>query len=134
MLARIATVAVAGVAAVTCAWFAIGIRQAHALSGADAMVSSSRSLTAAQARDADQLLHEARFLNPDLEVNILQARVVGGRGDRARADRLLEQVGHQEPSNLEAWAWLGRLAAGRSQLLRAFANLAALDPQITRRR
>ena len=61
------------VAALACAWFALGIRQAIATDRATAIVYQSAPLTPAQAARAAGLLDDAATLNPDRTVDVLRA-------------------------------------------------------------
>jgi predicted Zn-dependent protease len=110
------------------AWFALGIRQAHDIARATSIVSSSARLTPAQAAHANALLNSAGTLNPDQEVDILRARVQGALGDNAAADRILAGVTRREPEDLEAWAYVGRLAQDKAVLDHALIRIAQLDP------
>ena len=98
------------------AWFAIGTRQAHGTDGATAIVTSARTISAAQARRADALLHEAELLNPDQEVSILRGAAILEAGHELAAQRIFEAVTRAEPQNLEAWLWLAR-ASGTNEPL-----------------
>ena len=109
MSARVGLVAVALVA---CAWFALGIRQAHEIARATSIVSQARALTPARAREADSLLRSAGALNPDLEVDVLRGRVALARGNLVGARRILTSVVRREPENVEAWIWLARASNG----------------------
>lgn len=117
-----------------CAWFALGIRESHAIDAATAIVSAGNRLTAPQAARADSLLGEARFLNPDVQVYILRARVIAERGHTPEADRILERVADGEPMNLNAWSWLGQLAANKAVLDLAYSHLAVLLPPVPKQR
>jgi predicted Zn-dependent protease len=101
---RIALVAVALVA---CAWFALGIRQAHDVNAAGAILDSPR-LTGAQARHAAH----AAFLNPDRQVDVLRAQLRRDQGDLRGARAILRPVISSEPDNLQAWLELARSSAG----------------------
>jgi uncharacterized protein HemY len=105
-------VALVACALVACAWFALGIRQAHQIARATSIVSLPRPPTAAQARGADSLLRSAATLNPDLEVDVLRGRLARARGDLPAARRILRSVVSREPDNVEAWIWLARASNG----------------------
>ncbi len=70
------------VAAVACAWFALGVRQAHDTDAATALVDGAK-LSASQARKADSLLKSAAALNPDREIDLLRAQVALRRAQRS---------------------------------------------------
>src|SRR5690348_8547698 len=97
---RIARVLIVCAGVVVCAWFVVGIRQAHNISRVTSIVeglNGQNRLTAAQAADAISLLNAAATLNPDRTVDVLRARVALLRGDRARAKRILLGVVASEP-------------------------------------
>jgi hypothetical protein len=96
------------VAIVACAWFAVGVRQAHGVSQATAILSSSPRLSAAQAARANAALNSARFLNPDTTVDLLRAEVDDARGHPAAAARILLTIAHKEPMNVAPWVALLR--------------------------
>jgi hypothetical protein len=127
MLVRALTLALAILA---CAWFVLGIRQSHAISEATAIVSTGNSVTGEQAARADSLLNEAKVLNPDKTVEILRGELAARRGDNALADQYFLQVGREEPDNLDAWAWLGREAANKTELALAYIHLNMLAPPV----
>lgn len=129
------TVALRGLAAalalVVCAWFALGVRQAHGTDGAMAILSQGSRITAAQARHVDSLLADARTLNPDGEVDILRGRAALSRGQIQTAQRILGQVARAEPQNLEAWLWLAHSAGSNRMLFyRALVRVRKLEPVV----
>jgi hypothetical protein len=117
------------VAVVVCAWFALGIRQAHDTASASSSLSSSTRLTAAQAKHLDSILDEAGFLNPDREVSLLRAQVARQRRQLAKAQSIILQVVHDEPLNVEAWFALGQVATNSRTYLRAVIEVGRLAPQ-----
>lgn len=118
------------VALIACAWFALGVRQAHEISRATAIVSAGNVADAAQAREVRALLHDARLLNPDQEPQILLARIAAERRQARLAVALLEAATREEPQNLEAWVWLAHLAGGDpAAFYRAVAVAHQLDPR-----
>jgi predicted Zn-dependent protease len=127
--ARLLTVCAA---VIVCAWFALGIRQAHDISRATTVVgglNGQTRLTAAQAREANSLLNSAATLNPDRTVEVLQARVALLRGDRAQAKRILLGVLASEPDNLDAWYGLATSASDSATINHALARIAQLEPK-----
>ncbi len=127
ILAAIAAVAV-------CAWFVIGIRQAHDTDAATAIISSASALTPAAAAHATALLNAAGELNPDREVDLLRSQLALRQGDLALARRLALSVARREPLNAEAWLALGQAAGGnRATQLLAFAHVYQLAPPIKSR-
>jgi predicted Zn-dependent protease len=94
------------------AWFALGVYQSHAVSQATSIAAGPGRLTAAQARRADDLLHDAAALNPDRSSDVLRAQVALARGDAARARQILSGVVASEPQDLDAWIALARASSG----------------------
>jgi predicted Zn-dependent protease len=128
---RFARVAYAVPALIVCAWFALGIRQAHDVGRATAIVSAQASASATQAHEVNSLLTNARSLNPDQEVQVLRGRIALERGDPKRAIQLLTGVTQAEPSNLDGWVWLARASGGdRSLFARALARVRELEPVV----
>jgi predicted Zn-dependent protease len=131
-IARIGLVAVAVVA---CAWFALGIRQAHEIAQATSIVSQARAPTPSQAREADALLGSAGALNPNLEVDVLRGRVALARGNLVGARRILTSVVRREPENVEAWIWLARASNDSPATFRlAVTRVEQLIPTLPARR
>ena len=121
-------VALAAVAVVACAWFALGIRQSRDLERADALVHQSGTPTKGQTSEILRLLHRASLLNPDRNVDLLRAQAEVRAGDAATAERQTKRVVRDEPMNVDAWIVLGfatqqrdpavaRLATAREQEL-----------------
>jgi predicted Zn-dependent protease len=121
--------ALAGAVAV-CAWFAIGIRQAHDVASATQTIESSRPLTQSQLHAMDARLDAAATLNPDRTVDILRARALIKAGRARAAERILERVTREEPMNLEGWVWLAGSALGDPPVARvAIGAIDRLDPR-----
>jgi len=116
------------IAAIVCAWFALGIRQAHDTAQATTILSNASTLSAAQADHVDSLLHSASFLNPDRQVSVLRAQAAKERGDPGLAQTILEGVVHAEPQNAVAWIALARAATNRQTYLGAVFVLGHLVP------
>lgn len=95
------------VAVAIAAWFGIGVLQARDTSRATAGLSGAR-LTPAQARRTASLLHDAGFLNPDRQVDVLRAQLYLNQGNERAARSLLIRVVRAEPDNLGAWISLAR--------------------------
>jgi predicted Zn-dependent protease len=126
---RVARIVTCLVAIAACAWFVLGIRQAHDLSSATSLISSGRVASDAQYERALALLRGARALNPDQEVNILRGEAALNHGDPQAAQRILWAVTRSEPRNLEAWLWLAKASNGNRQLvLGALTRVRALEP------
>jgi predicted Zn-dependent protease len=126
-------IACAGVAA--CAWFALGIRQAHDIQRATSMVgglTGQTRLSTAQAKTANSLLDSAGTLNPDRTVDLLRARVALLRHDRTEAKRILLAVVAAEPANLDAWYGLATSAYDNPTVVHALDRIAVLDKRPSR--
>jgi cytochrome c-type biogenesis protein CcmH/NrfG len=105
-LARLAALIVAALA---CAWFVLGVRQARDTAAATKLVNSPR-LSSSDARAAQSLLTSAGTLNPDRQVELLRAELALREREPARSLRLAEEVVRREPLNIEAWVVLARAA------------------------
>lgn len=119
------------VALAACAWFAIGIRQAHDAARASAIVPSSPPLSATLANRALSSLHAASFLNPDTQVDLLRAQVAIDRGERTQAESIVLGVVRKEPMNAQAWFLLATFPTNRATTDRALAEVARLVPRVS---
>jgi predicted Zn-dependent protease len=116
---------------VVCAWFALGIRQAHDTAAVTAIVTGTSQLTAEDAQQASGLLRAASFLNPDSSLDVLRARIDLAQGDFRGARRILNRVVGREPENAAAWYALARAAPGSPKTWnRAFRNFLRLVPPV----
>ncbi len=123
------------VAVVACAWFVLGIRQAHDTAAASTAINNAGGrLPTAQAAAVASELDSAKTLNPDRQVDILRAALALTQGDRARSTQILKGVVAAEPDNITAWAALASSDHAPSALKLALANLARLDPALSRSR
>lgn len=116
-----------------CAWFFLGIRQAHDTDVANAIINGDSRLTAQDATRASSLLKSADTLNPDIQVVLLRSQLAIRQGDFQRAITLARQATAKEPKNVETW--LALAVAGydaKSPFLGAVAKIAQLDPQYIR--
>lgn len=114
-------------AVAACVWFAIGVRQAHDVTVATNIVTSSH--TPASLARASSALSSAAFLNPDQNVDILRGRVAIARGHVARAQQILRRVTEKEPLNLIAWIWFTGASLGNKEAGTLGAKqIAKLDP------
>ena len=112
-----------------CAWFVIGIRQAHSIGAATSIVEIGRAAGPRKLAVAAEDLRSAAFLNPDQTVNILRARLAIIRGQLSHAQQILLRVTQNEPLNLEAWIWFTGASLGNSHEARiGTARIAQLDP------
>jgi predicted Zn-dependent protease len=111
------------------AWFALSARQAIDTSRATAIVDQGSHATAAQERSVRALVHSARFLNPDKQLDVLLGQIATEHGDYAEAQRVLEPITRSEPQNIGAWQALAQASYhDRSRSGRALARVAALEP------
>lgn len=117
-------------AVAACAWFVLGIRQATDTARATAILSGAEPLNEAQAHHANSLLHAAGFLNPDTQVDLLRADLVGALGNRRRAQAISWSVIRKEPMNVEAWFTLAREATDYRTVFFALGHVKRLDPKI----
>jgi predicted Zn-dependent protease len=126
----LARAAAASVAVLVCAWFVLGIRQAHDTNKVQSLVSSTNTLSAQQAGHADALLRAAGTLNPDSTVDLLRAVVALREHQQQRAVPIIEAVAAREPMNVEAWTLLAEAAFGDGPLVnKAISHIALLDPR-----
>ena len=126
---RFARVLIVIVAVLACAWFILGIHQAHEISEATAIVTQSSTPTAAESARATSLLRSAGTLNPDREVELLRAALALDQNNFQRARVILLGVVRDEPMNVEAWAMLATAAGSNPRLEReALDHVAQLHP------
>jgi Flp pilus assembly protein TadD len=111
---RFARLAVLAVGILACAWFGLGIRQAHEINAAKAII-SQKSLSSAEAKRAAAHLDSADTLNPDREVAVLRGALAVAEGNNPLARRVLLPVIRQEPKNLEAWLAYARATGDEPQ-------------------
>jgi hypothetical protein len=110
-----------------CAWFVIGVRQAHDVDAASNVITAPQQ-SPAQLRAAASQLHAAAFLNPDRTVDILRGRVAIEQRRLAQARGILGTVVRAEPQNLEGWIWYTGANLGRPAAAQGSRRIAALDP------
>lgn len=131
-LARAAAVMLA---LVLCAWFAVGIRQAHETGAAARIVNSSGPVTAADAAHARSLLSAAAILNPDAQVDLLRGTLALRQGNLADGARIATDVIRSEPMNVQAWLLLAEASPHKPQVVdAAVGRMAQLDPILLRSR
>jgi len=122
-------------AAIVCAWFAIGIRQAHDTAKASSILSAGAPLNASQAAHVTALLRGAKLLNPDEQVAVLRGELAIRRNDLAAARNILRAVARAEPMNLQAWVWLAKASSNDpSTFLLALLHINQLEPRVKRQR
>ncbi len=135
-MALVLRLAAAAGAAVVCAWFVLGARQAHETAQAQSVISAADSVPRRQAKpvspqEAQHLastLRAAGFLNPDRTVDILQGRLDVLEHNRPVAVRILRGVVEHEPQNILAWLWFSQATRSLPEIRLAVANIARLDP------
>jgi len=121
-------------ALVACAWFALGVLEAHDESKVAAIVSLQSSLSAAQAAHADSMLSTAGTLNPDLQIDLLRGQVAALADHQSLAARIFHDVVRQEPMNLQGWVWLAATTGNVHLRDEAIHAIGTLDPKVTPRR
>lgn len=104
------------VALVACAWFALGIRQAHDADLASDIITGTAHVGPAAARRASSLLDAAGQLNPDHSVALLRSQLALREGDAARARAIALGVARAEPQNIDAWLAFNSASANRPRL------------------
>jgi hypothetical protein len=129
----LARLSLAGLALIACAWFVLGIRQAHDL-GVATSIAQNRSISPAQAAHAESLLDSAATLNPDKEVQLVRAQIASAAGNDTRAIALAQQVANAEPENVVAWYVMAQVSGSSGQLLlTAFRHIRELSPVVGHR-
>jgi hypothetical protein len=119
------------VAAVVCAGFVIGIRQAISVNRLGALPGTGHGLTPAQQRSAASELRSAAFGYPGEDVQILAAQVAMKEHRYTRAKSIAESINGAEPDNLQGWIQLAAAALNipdRRAALRAKDEEIRLDP------
>ncbi len=129
-------------AAVVCAWFGLGVRQAQSQNTAEAIIGpSAHPVTAGQAVHVTALLREAGTLNPDRQITLDRAKLLlqlksppqgtTQRGDRLAAQTMIRRVLAAEPDNLQAWVLLAQASPhDPAQFRRALAQARRLEPRV----
>jgi hypothetical protein len=130
----LARIGLAALAVLVCAWFVLGIRQAHDLARATAIV-TSRSVGAEQATRASSLLSAAAELNPDSQVKLVRVALLFRTGATARAVALADQVTREEPMNPVAWQELAVVSyRDPAELAKALVHIRELSPPLAQSR
>jgi hypothetical protein len=91
------------VAAIACAWFALGAFQVHSQDRANALLPQNANVSPPQARAITHQLDRAGTLNPDRSVDLLRAELYIHAGNRPAAESLIKRIVHDEPDNVDAW-------------------------------
>ena len=128
----LARAAILVLALISCAWFALGARQAHEAAVAGSIVEGKQPLSAQRASRAAGALGAATALNPDLQVDVLRGQLAIEQGNLAQARRILTSVTRREPQNLAAWVQLARASANdRVSFFAAEIHIRTLIPRVT---
>jgi len=125
----LSTTAALVVGIVICAWFAVGIRQAHDTARVTALLGSGPPLSHSQVNDVNSLLHSAAQLNPDTTVTMLRAQLASELDRRRQATRLLLRVVHEEPMNAPAWEQLAGTTTNHTIYIQSLITIANLLPR-----
>ena len=128
-MATAARAAIFAVAIVVCAWFALGVRQAHDIDQATSIITGAKLPTPAQAEHAQSLLNSADWLYPGTEAEILRGRLAIEKGQRPLAQRIERNVTREEPMNLSGWVWLANSYTNPKFSLPVIAHVLVLDPK-----
>jgi hypothetical protein len=121
----------AALAAVVCAAFAIGIRQAISVNALSALLATGHELTPTQRRSAASDLSSAAFGYPGQDTQILAAELAMREHHYTHARSIARSINRTEPDNLQGWEALaaaGLVIPDHRALLRAEAEEARLDP------
>jgi Flp pilus assembly protein TadD len=132
---RIARALAVVVALAACAWFVLGIRQAHDTDLATAIVNGRGAVTAHDAAHVNSLLNSAKTLNPDVQVVLLRSQLALRQRNYPRAIGLAKQATVKEPDNVSTWLALAvaNFDSGKTDLA-AVAKMGLLDPQLLHQR
>ena len=122
-------------ALVACAWFTLGLRESQDQARVTALLTSHPTLTAAQARAANETLDDAQLWNPDQSVNTLRTVVATKAGDHRLAVAIAEAVVRREPQDVADWLLLRELVVNSDPALfrLAQARVSALAPPVPTR-
>jgi hypothetical protein len=118
-------------AAVICAAFAIGIRQAVNVNAVNSLLGTGHGLTPAQQQSAASDLSSATFGYPGQDAQILAAQVAMREHRYTHAKSIAQSINRAEPDNLQGWVALaaaGIVIPDRRALLQAKREEIRLDP------
>jgi predicted Zn-dependent protease len=128
---RIVSLLTLALAVVACAWFALGIRQAHEIAEATKLVSQAGALSSSESAHVASLLRAAGQLDPDSAVDVLRARLAIRENKPRSAKRITEDVVGSEPMNLLAWNVLATVSGDDARTERvALEHIAQLHPHV----
>lgn len=138
---RIARVLLAVLALAVCAWFAVGIRQAHQSDAAAAIVGAAGGQSAADLARAQRLIDSADFLYPGQDIANLRAEQLLEQRRYDRAAPVIASIVRAEPQNLQGWIDVAKLLILAPRVARgtgltaaqARAQVVRLDPVDARR-
>jgi hypothetical protein len=99
--------AVLGLAAAACAWFALGLVQTHDENQALNLIDQPTTPTPATTAKIMSLLDRAGTLNPDRDIALDRSQAQTRAGDSAAGITTAQRVVRAEPDNVDAWIVLG---------------------------
>ncbi len=99
--------AVLGLAAAACAWFALGLVQTHDENQALNLIDQPTTPTPATTAKIMSLLDHAGTLNPDRDIALDRSQAQTRAGDSAAGITTAQRVVRAEPDNVDAWIVLG---------------------------
>jgi hypothetical protein len=105
---------VAGVAVLIAAWTGYGALQYRWERDGSTAAYRFGPSAATQVR-ADRQLRRAGRLNPDSGIEVARGVLAFNGGSPPRAEAILRGVVADEPQNIQAWAWLERVAKARHE-------------------
>ena len=125
--------AVLAIAAI--AWLALGYRST-VLSDRGERLAERPDQTAAQVREAEGTLDDARFLNPDTRPLFVEGFLLATHRRYEEGIDLLEQGVRREPDNVVGWGILAQATARRdpARSREARAEILRLSPPVDRSR
>jgi predicted Zn-dependent protease len=128
-LAQRVTVGVLAIAAL--AWLALGYRST-VLSDRGERLAERPDQSAAQVREAERTLEDARFLNPDTRPLFAEGFLLSTHRRYEQGLELLEEGVRREPDNVVGWGILARATARRdpARSREARIQIARLSPPV----
>ncbi len=98
-----ARVLIGVLALAACAWFVMGIVQSRAQNELVGLINAHPKMTAAEIAHGRRLLGQARTLNPDRDLDLLEAELYQRAGDPAAATKVLLGTVRAQPRDVDAW-------------------------------